>query len=350
MRATERTLWLAALLLGASATAVVACSSGAREGAAGAPPSDGGGGAAVPGPARLSETGLYVDTAARTLAPEVLAYAPAFEFWADGAEKSRWLFLPAGTAIDTSDVDHWVFPVGTKAWKELRANGRPIETRLLMKVGERAGDWWQMAYLWDEDGRDARAIPDGADDVSGTTHDVPSTIDCQNCHLDVRDVLIGVSALQLASRGSSAGAAKEPAVEALVRRGWLSHALPPELDVPGEGAVREALGYLHGNCGHCHNDEARRLAEQSRLRLRLLAAQRTPEVTGLYTTTIGTRMAHTLPGVTDVVVPGEPSQSGLWARMARRDAFAMPPLATEEVDEAGLRIVADWIRTLPRPR
>ena len=72
--------------------------------------------ASIVGPALLSETGLYSDFASRTVASGLFAFSPRFEFWADGAQKSRWLSLPPGTKIDTSRVDHWVFPVGTKAF------------------------------------------------------------------------------------------------------------------------------------------------------------------------------------------------------------------------------------------
>ncbi|MFN7134819.1 MAG: hypothetical protein ACK4N5_22255 [Myxococcales bacterium] len=41
------------------------------------------------GPERLSETGLYADFAARSLAPGVFEFTPRFELWSDGAEKRR---------------------------------------------------------------------------------------------------------------------------------------------------------------------------------------------------------------------------------------------------------------------
>src|SRR4051794_38379479 len=67
-------------------------------------------------PMRLSCTGLYADLAARQIADSAMAYAPALSFWTDGATKRRWISLPG--PIDTHDPDDWLFPVGTKAWKE----------------------------------------------------------------------------------------------------------------------------------------------------------------------------------------------------------------------------------------
>ena len=294
------------------------------------------------GPSLLSDTGLYSDFAGRVVAPENVAFAPRFELWADGAKKSRWLYLPPGTTIDTSKIDHWVFPVGTKAWKEFRVGDKLVETRLLMKVTEAKGDlgWWMVAYVWKEDGSDAVATVDGRVDALGTSHDVPKQTDCVNCHQDVRDVLVGVSAIQL----------RDPAndqLAAFAAAGRLSTAPPAGIDVPGTGDVQAALGYLHANCGHCHNDEAIRLKTQTDVRLRLLADQKTPEQTGAYRTTIGTVMKHPLPGgVTTVIVPGSPETSGLWVRMGRRDNFGMPPAGTETVDDVGREKVRLWIAGL----
>ncbi len=72
----------------------------------------------VSGPMKLSQTGLYADFAARTLSPGVISFVPRYQLWSDGADKQRYLLLPPGSTIDTTEMDHWVFPIGTKAWKE----------------------------------------------------------------------------------------------------------------------------------------------------------------------------------------------------------------------------------------
>src|SRR5258708_4533493 len=69
-------------------------------------------------PPPLFDTGLCVDRACTQISPDVHTYTPQFPLWADTASKRRWYKLPAGTQIDTTDMDHWVFPVGTKFWKE----------------------------------------------------------------------------------------------------------------------------------------------------------------------------------------------------------------------------------------
>src|SRR4051794_31271455 len=69
-------------------------------------------------PEHLSGTGLYQDWAQRTLAPEARPYVPAHPLWSDGAEERRFVALPRCLRIDTGDMDHWSFPVGTRFWKE----------------------------------------------------------------------------------------------------------------------------------------------------------------------------------------------------------------------------------------
>src|SRR4029079_1960253 len=109
--------------------------------------------------------------------------------------------------------------------------------------------------------------------------------------------------------------------------GMLSQPPPGDFDVPGDGIVKDALAYMHANCGNCHNDESPRLNTQTKMRLRLLVGQTAPEQTGAYTTTIGTAMKHEVDAATEVVVPKSPDLSGIWVRMGHRlDAHSMPPV------------------------
>ncbi len=301
----------------------------------------------VTGPEKLSETGLYGDFATRALAEGVITYTPRFELWSDGAEKVRYLLLPEGRPIDTSDMDNWVFPVGTKSWKELKVDGRPVETRILWKVREGPKGWFQMAYLWNADGTEAFASPDGQVDANGTTHDVPAQAGCPSCHDGVRDVLISPSALQLSRPGG------EGPLSEWARAGRLSHPPSSEFDPPGTGNVQAALGYLHANCGNCHRD-GNALATKRKLRLDLKTSDVQAGQTGAYLTAIKVKAWHEFEGTTQLVVPGEPEASQLFRRMEIRDAlsvheafgYQMPPTCTEEPDVEGLALIRAWIEQL----
>ena len=92
-----------------------------------------------------------------TLAEGVLPFEPQYALWSDSAAKKRWVKLPPGSQIDTSEMDYWVYPVGTKLFKEFTRDDVRVETRLLEKVGE--GDWFMRAFQWNEAQTDAEARP-----------------------------------------------------------------------------------------------------------------------------------------------------------------------------------------------
>ena len=291
------------------------------------------------GPAHLADTGLYSDLASRTLSPGIITYVPRYALWSDGASKKRYLLLPPNTKIDDTSIDDWIFPIGTKVWKEFTAEGKVVETRLLWKIAD--GQWWEVAYAWTSDGTDAVAAPDGGVDALGTQHDIPSQLDCNACHSNVRDVLIGVSAMQL---GASDG---DGTLWMLADAGLLMNAPSPPYDMPGTGVVKDALGYMHANCGHCHNPISS-LNKQTSMRLRVFTTDKTPEQTETYTTTRCLVMKHTIPPDNQIytLVPGDPDASGIPVRMNRRDSYGMPPNCTKAVDEAGVATVKAWIAAM----
>lgn len=301
----------------------------------------------VTGPQKLSQTGLYADLGARTLAQGVLAFKPRWELWSDGADKDRWIWIPPGQKIDTRDIDHWRFPVGTKSWKEFRSQGKVIETRLLEKVREGKDGWWEIAYVWLDDESDAMASVPAVKDARGTFHDVPEQAACPKCHANVADGIIGFSAFELSAQGGNGQLTQ------IAQAGLLSDPPIAELEPPGDALDQSVLGYLHANCGHCHNDETPKLMTQSVLRLRLLSGEKTLAQTGLYRTTPFTVMQHPMEHppygrATTIVAPGLPHKSGLWLRMIdREDEYAMPPLASEILDPVGAQSIYEWIERMP---
>jgi hypothetical protein len=72
-------------------------------------------------------------------------------------DKRRWLQIPAGTFIDASRPDAWVFPPGTRLWKEFSHGGRPVETRYIERTAD--GSWRFASYVWNEAGTDAVLAP-----------------------------------------------------------------------------------------------------------------------------------------------------------------------------------------------
>jgi hypothetical protein len=290
-------------------------------------------------PERLSQTGLFVAALPERIAPEVRAYEPAFELWSDGASKRRWVALPNGTRIETSDPDAWSFPVGTKFWKEFSRGGRRIETRLLIKQGPAARDWAGAAYVWNADQTDALLAPSGLDDAGGSGHDVPSAAECGACHGGRRSYVLGFSALQLA------GDDRPLSLDELGRAGHLTHVPAESPSIPGSALDRAALGYLHANCGHCHNRERPPRGDGPRC----YDPERSldfwlPRRAGDGDVRRAPAYASSVPRF---LTPGEPDESRLITLVSRRGArLHMPPLASREVDVEGVRLLRAWIESL----
>ena len=265
-------------------------------------------------PDRLSQTGLYRALDPNQVSAGVQEFTPQFELWSDGATKRRWLRLPPGASIDERDMDNWRFPVGTQLWKEFNVDGVRVETRTLRKVGRGDDDWAAQAYVWLSDGSDAIATPAGARNVLGTAHDVPPAASCAACHGGRKSFVLGYSAVQL------------------------GHAT-----LPGDETDRRALGYLHANCGHCHNRDrpapggARCYDPENELDF-WLRTGRLRSVTDTPAYQSGRGLAFE---------PGAPDGSRMLDLMSSRGFLRqMPPLGTEIVDSHGLAAIRAWIARL----
>jgi hypothetical protein len=294
-------------------------------------------------PERLSETGLFAELPAQRLGPRVFAYTPQFALWSDGADKRRWVYVPEGERVDSHDAENWRFPEGTKFWKEFSRDGLLLETRLLQRVGPGEADWAATAYLWRADRSEALKAPYGAVDALGTSHDVPASGECFACHDGRGNRVLGFSAIQLASRTDDASVHLAPEAAAEL----LSEPLPTTLDLPGTASERAALGYLHANCSHCHNQSgAAKAADKCldpnrQLSFDLDFSLHADELSS----TAATATYRT--AIDRVVEPGRPNDSKVVELMSRRGAFRqMPPLGTEQVDERGVQLIREWIGAL----
>jgi mono/diheme cytochrome c family protein len=294
-----------------------------------------------PLPLRLSETGLYVTGSTTQVRPGVLPFAPRYALWSDGAAKQRWIALPPGAHIDASTPDAWQFPIGTRLWKEFSHAGRRVETRTIERL--RDGSWRYATYLWNDAGTDALLAPArGAAawpvaQAPGGRYAVPSRSDCAACHESTTTPVLGFSAVQVPLT--------ELAAQRLVRN--LTSALAQTPQIAARSATeRAALGYLHANCGHCHN----RSGAGVPLRLTLAQSAAQPEASRADTlasllAVAGRFRTPAWPDAAHLIEPGNPALSTLALRMRSRDPrLQMPPLGTDIADDEGLRLVERWIR------
>ena len=227
-----------------------------------------------------------------TLRADATAFTPQYPLWSDGQDKRRWLHLPAGASIDKSNPDRWEFPVGTRAWKEFSRAGAKVETRFIERL--RDGSWRYATYLWNSEGTKALLAPEEGVPTRG----IPSRADCVACHEGAPAPILGYSAVQLETR------------------------------------LAPALGYLHGNCGHCHNDGALPALD-------LVFAQSAADPTASAMRTAGAVLARRGRFRHD-----QPRGEVIVARMKSQDPnVRMPPIGVQVADARGIATLERWITT-----
>ncbi|RYG86399.1 MAG: hypothetical protein EON59_10090 [Alphaproteobacteria bacterium] len=226
------------------------------------------------------------------------------------------------------------------------------------------GKWLYAAYEWMPDGREAVLAPErGRRDAfalgHGIFHGIPGTSDCKVCHQGGPAEVLGFSTLQLSPAvdasalhgGASAFGLK---LDDLIEDGlitgyerWASRA--PVIAARSE-TERLMLGYLHGNCGQCHNSRASLANLGMFLRQELLP---TPE--SVVETLVERPVKKSAPGQSADAIfridKGHPERSALLQRLSSRyPALQMPPLGTALVDDEAVALLTKWITELEADR
>jgi cytochrome c553 len=311
---------------------------------------------ALEAPARLADTGLYAGGRVGVIDARNRPFAPQYPLWTDGARKARWIYLPPGGTIDTSDPDEWDFPVGTRFWKEFAFGGRRVETRMLWKASPTA--WVAAAYAWNADGTDAVLVPEGVPDAvevaPGRRHRIPSATDCLACHGATLTRPLGFTALQLSPDRDPDAIHGEPLLPGMVTLNTLADegllspqrvdliARPPRIQT-SHAQTRTVLGYLAGNCGACHSRDADVPAVAPFLRTRDLLADGDAVARAL-AARLTTWQAPGREEGTRLIDTGTPQASAILRRMrSRQPSSQMPPLGTVLRDDAAVEAVARWI-------
>ncbi len=228
--------------------------------------------------------------------------------------------------------------------------GKRVETRLIKRFGSGIDDFYYATYRWNTEETEATLVPaggmpDAAPIGSNTSlkHDIPATEDCLNCHGKLEEHLLGFGAIQLSHDEGGLTLAS------LAAEGLLSVSPPAGgYPVPGDDVDKAALGYLHANCGGCHNDTG--IVRPTPWRLRLLVAATTVEATDAYQT--GVNVLHNWAGlgpeagIVYRIHAGNPETSELAYRLNIRGLSQMPPIATKLVDRSAIAALNTWILRL----
>lgn len=304
-------------------------------------------------PATLRETGLCDDGPCAVINAGILAFTPQYTLYSDGATKRRWISVPAGMKIDTTDMNFWKFPVGTKVWKEFTRDGVRVETRFGMKVAaddSQNTSWYWASYLWDA-GTTTTTLFDAAvgnPDALGTMHDVPSRNDCRNCHQKTPNRVLGFNAMSLDYDNPDGVDLKELVAMDLLTTAPTAPLTPgdPFFPLGGTAADKAAYGFFHANCGHCHNAQSPVMAIVN-VSLRMDTTKLAPHDMPAYTSLVNqTAQLSGVPGT--LVIPGNATDSVVMKRMSTLNVNQkMPQIGTETLNDDGIAAVTAWISQPP---
>lgn len=319
-------------------------------------------------PPLLSMTGAFQNLASLQPADFMIPYSMNVPFWSDAALKSRWLILPNDGTHNTpaeriryAEQGNWILPAGAVVVKHFEiqtdesnpALTRRLETRFLVKGSD--SKWYGITYRWRDDQTDAELLAGGRSDTlsistpNGPRETVwyyPERSECLSCHNEPSGGTLGLKTRQLNKdhlyplTGKTANQLttftylgmfeNEPDTSAL--GALLTSAPSANAALPLEDRARS---YLDANCSSCHRPGTGVLADfDARL------------ITPFASSGLFYALPHTSLGLADprVIVPQDLEHSTLFRRLsAVHEPYAMPPMAKNLLDSAGVDLIESWI-------
>lgn len=313
---------------------------------------------AEPFPQKLSETGLFTDTATLATNGGLIPYAVRAPFYSDGTRKRRWFGIPEGAVVGFSPEAQYDLPVGSATVKHFeitRADGsvRRLETRVFLNT---ANGWQGYTYKWNAAGTDADLLPGSERETlsvrteSGSTrtqeYEYPSRSACLNCHTQAAGVPLGLRTAQLnrdQTYTDSAGSVTDNQLRAY------NNVQLFDRDIGGAGQYAQqvnpadaaaslsarARSYLDVNCAQCHQPGGPTGSDMDLRRTTPIGDTRT----------VGVAANGGDLGIAGAqrIRAGNKAQSLVWERMRRLDSNRMPPIASHVVDDEGVALIGAWI-------
>jgi len=311
----------------------------------------------TPLPPTLADTGAFANLATLQPEPGIVPYDVNVPFWSDRARKTRWFSVPdTEKVIGFSSQANWSFPNGTVWIKHFEidlTNGvaqsaRRLETRFLVR---NSGGIYGITYRWDDTQTNAFLVPaEGLDEPlqiqdGGTTRTqvwhYPARSQCVTCHTPEAGFALGFNTFQL-NRDHDYGGIVTNQILALSQSGYFSNPIDSVAGLlayahaTNEAASLEhrARSYLGANCVQCHQTGGiGRGNWDARLTTPLSEA-------GI----INGVLADSGGDANDKVIkPGSLEHSTMWRRVAELGPQHMPPLATSELNQEAIALIARWI-------
>lgn len=315
-------------------------------------------------PKLLSQTGAFKNTPDVVPNAGLIPYNVIVPFWSDGATKSRWVSVPDDQKIKFAPTGEWIFPRGTVfvktfllATNELHPNSlRRLETRFI--VCDATGGVYGVTYKWRADNSDAdllatnltEAIPiQTATGVRTQMWYYPSRADCLACHTRNAGGVLGVQTRQLNRDLTYPSGVTDNELRVWNHLGLFDTNLNDadlknfpklaRLDDATRSLEDRARSYLDANCAQCHRPHGTVAYFDAR-----------------YDTPLAKQNLIDGPVLIDeridnprIIAPNDIWRSILYMRTDTTEAFKMPPLARNTIDVQGMKLLRQWIESLPGP-
>lgn len=316
-------------------------------------------------PTKLSQTGLFRDTAKQIPAKGVEEYRINAHRWADNTRSRQWIALPDATQLKRFSKTDWTtgqsegrfeFPVNSVAAKTVSyltdSQDPKTETYLETQILHKEGDEWKAYnYIWNDEQTDALLQDDVAIERKLIIKDLnakngerlqtwrhASRSECLLCHVWSAGTVQGFWPPQL-----NLNHGEFNQLDQLTDLGLFAEPIPKTefiVDPHDEKASLEqrARSYLSMNCSTCH----RKLGGGT--------ATFTFDITvpADESNYINAQPSQGSFGLNDarVVASGNPEKSVLFYRFLKSGRGHMPQFGSHLVDHSGIAVLHDWIATM----
>ncbi len=314
-------------------------------------------------PSTLSSLGAFSDLNTLTPIAGFRPYDVNTELWSDGSLKSRWIAIPNDGTYSTSEEQivfaeegPWQFPAGTVILKhfELPVDFQNpigptyrVETRFIVVTGP--GEVYGLTYRWNKAQTDANLLTFGDTAQYEVTlengHDhtqiwnFPSRSQCITCHNPNAGSVLGLKSSSISHVQLSAWESEAIFGNSLTQA--MIPSIPQSVAIDDESAHIDLRisSYLDMNCVHCHRPDGVEAAFDARFSTPILNKN-----------LIGTAgVSRNTPSGEVIIMPRDKQKSQLWQRDHITGETAMPPLAKNEVDDAYIQVLEQWIDGLKEP-
>jgi putative heme-binding domain-containing protein len=323
-------------------------------------------------PRLISETGLFTENS--TPAVGVTAYKIAMQQYADGAWSEHVIALPDNETVMLLKDGSMQYPAATVLAKTIFINEwqsrqrRPVETQVMFMQD---GQWQFYTYAWRADQSDADLVPATGSYLKIETSDkyVPggkralnwrlhSRTECVTCH-NGRSPVLAFRSDQLHANLTGNASMQPTQLQALVVAGLVRNAEPiggvenanktagisdqvkPMVDWGNPDRAALARSYLHVNCAHCHQPSG---GGNATVDYRFSSS-------GEQRKLVNHRPTRGSFGIPDarLISAGDAAGSVILYRLSVMGLGHMPHLGSRIPDQRGIRLIQEWIETLPVP-